>query len=168
MAFRHPMTQRNSQRGFYLIGLLLVLLIIIVLMLKGPFGPGSDTKSQVTTAQMSLNRANTSVCASNRLTLQTNLINWRMTHLGETPTIEKIRQSGINISSCPHRGAYLLGPDGAVYCTEHNPPPAEQLSQMITLTAAPTPVPTSTFVPPVDPYGHGKAQTPPATTPAQP
>lgn len=108
----------SNQRGFYLIGLLIVLLIIAVLYGKQLFpdksGPGALTY---------IDRSKVAACSVDRSTLTTTITTWGMSHPGQAVTIENMRNSGTNIPTCPEGGTYEIGPDNVVYCSKHFPRP---------------------------------------------
>ena len=121
----------HGRHGFYMIGLLIVVVIILVVMLMGPFH--SDPVTQVTQYEESTDRAKDAACTMNRMSIQTDLTNWRIQNPGQPLDMNILRRS-LRIPVCPGGGVYLIGPDGTIYCTEHNPPPADMLASMVQLT----------------------------------
>lgn len=121
----------HRRHGFYIIGLLIVIVIIMVVMLKGPFS--SDPVTQVTQYEQSTNRAEEAACSMNRMSIGTDLTNWRIMNPGQAINMDIIRRS-LRIPNCPGGGAYLIDKDGTIYCSVHTPPPAEMLASMVQLT----------------------------------
>ena len=94
-----------GRRGFYLIGVLIVLVIIMVVVMKGPMS--RDPVSKVTTAQTQIDRSRVSTCMLNRNAIKTDLtrllitnpnmtmnmdngVGGRVVHLGSGVVIEKV------------------------------------------------------------------------------
>ena len=128
---RHRSGLLQEKVGGAIIALLVVLAIIFALIMLGPFS--RDTETQVTQSQTYIDRSADVACAANRNAIKTNLTNLRMMNPGMPMDIELIKRR-IPIPPCPGHGAYLIGPDGEVYCTKHFPPPAEMLEKMVTLS----------------------------------
>ena len=109
------------ERGFYIIGLLIVLAIIFILygkqLLPDKQGPGALTY---------IDRSKGSACMVNRTTLGTTIAAWQISHPGQKPTIEAMAGSGSSVPNCPQGGTYSIGDDGTVYCSKHFPPPAAE------------------------------------------
>ena len=131
--------------------LLVVVGIMLLLMLKfmgGGDGPQKEVSSAVTNIEHSADIA----CTSNRNVIKADLTMWQVNNPGEPMKLDEIRAK-LNLPTCPRGGAYLLGPDGAVYCTKHFPPSAALMQQVMALN---TPVPTSTPFGTPPPLGGGK------------
>ena len=128
-------------RGFYLVGLLIVLVIILILTYK-ELKP-EEKAAQVTQAQVYIDRSRDVLCESNRAAIAQNLTMWRIDHAGETASIDVLRRADFNIPVCPKGGVYTISPDGSqVYCSVHFPPPAGPSS-----AAAPAPKLPGTTIP---------------------
>jgi hypothetical protein len=145
-SFRFHQPSRR-EGGWTVLVLLIVVVIILVVMMTGPAKTTtSDTKGQVLQAVNSIDRSKVSTCAANRRAIETNLTNYRILNDNKLPPVDQLRMT---ISErCPGKGGYLIGPDFAVYCTEHFPPPIDQLKQMISLSQpiieTPIPLPEAT------------------------
>jgi competence protein ComGC len=113
-------TSTHAQRGYYLIGLLIVLVILFILYGNQLLPDKTTGKSQAT---YSIDKAKDSSCLLNRTTMNTQLTTWAMSHPGQKPTIETLQQSGISIPICPAHGVYSFGDDGTIYCSVHYPMP---------------------------------------------
>ena len=76
------------------------------------------------------------VCATNRKTIEGDVISWQIVNSGQKPNMEIVKRK-FNLPPCPGGGVYTLGEDGSVYCTVHNPPPIEDLQKQVTGGAGP-------------------------------
>jgi hypothetical protein len=91
-------------------------------------------------------------CANNRQIMENEITAMRIAGDGRMPDVAQMRQK-LAQYRCPRGGALLIGTDGKVYCTEHFPPPLDQLKDMVTLfeeqkeTPTPTPPPPPVFTP---------------------
>lgn len=125
-----PKIPSSSQRGFYIIGLLIVLAIIFFLVGRQMGGP-TEQAQQVVTAQSRIDRSEEITCGANRQSFSQNITMWQINHGGEKATLEKLQRDRVAIPRCPGGGEYSIGPDGkTIYCSLHAPPPG---------TAAPNP-----------------------------
>lgn len=119
-SFNDSFRPRHDERGFYLIGLLMVLVIIAILVGGNPFGGGSTT-SQMQQAKISIDRANNGVCAGNRSTVRTELIQW-MALDGRLPSEEELNRR-LYSKLCPDGGTYEIDAKQNIFCTDHEPAP---------------------------------------------
>lgn len=109
-------TRQMKNKGFYLIGLLIALLIIMIL---AGYQLGGDKKENIPPAKTQIDRGKSAACMANRRTLETQIQMWMIQHPGETPTKEKLEQARISIPRCPAGGTYSITPDGKVVCSVH-------------------------------------------------
>jgi len=112
--------RRRGQRGFYLLGLLLVLAIIFIVYGDRLF---PDRNTGVSQYQDQVDRSKSAACSVNRDSAAAMIAMWVASHPGEEPTVEKLRQSGTSIPACPEGGVLSIGPDRRLYCSKHEPPP---------------------------------------------
>ena len=115
-----PASPTTRRRGFYLIGVLIVLAIILVLYGKQLAG---DKSEGISSAQTKIDRSKEVACSVNRQMIVTGMTAWQISHPGEQPTIEGLRSAGVTVPNCPQGGTYSIGPKGDVWCSIHNPPP---------------------------------------------
>ena len=108
--------RRKYNKGFYLIGLLIALMIIMILTGKYMGGDKSTNTPPVTT---NIDRSKKAACSANRLQLQTSIQMWSVTHPGETPTLEKLREARYTVPTCPSGGEYTIGESDQVTCSVH-------------------------------------------------
>lgn len=139
------MRRAARQRGFFLIGLLIVLAIIAILSYK-QMGPSGEN------VKMYTGRAKDVACQLNRSTFVTTLAVWRQSHSGEPMTLENIRASGTTVPTCPNGGVWSLSADGnEIYCSIHNPAPdtgdkaEEVIGSALGMPAVATPQPMPNF-----------------------
>ena len=112
--------RHNNNKGFYLIGLLIALLIIMIL--TGKFMTG-DEKSGTGGAINALDKSKAAACSANRMQLQTQLQMWAVSHPGEEATLENLRAANYSIPRCPAGGEYTITGQGQVNCSIHDPAP---------------------------------------------
>ena len=120
---RRRMDFANSGRhGAAMIGLLVVLVIIMVLMLKGPLR--QDPVTGVTQAQTHIDKAGDAACAMNLQSLRTELQRIRIGSGGSLPSINILRRTSPGTTyKCPRDGKVQIDDQGNVYCVKHEPPP---------------------------------------------
>ncbi|MBN1868228.1 hypothetical protein JW916_13160 [Candidatus Sumerlaeota bacterium] len=112
-----------SRRGFYLIGLLIVIAILFILYGKELLPDKTTGKS---TQDMALERSKGAACTANRQALSVQITAWSLNHSGETATVERLRQDGVNVPPCPEGGVLSIGADGhTIYCSIHDPAPGD-------------------------------------------
>ena len=132
---RNPLHRPGqSESGYYIIGLLIVIVIILVLMKSGPLE--QDPVSGVTQYQTNIDRTETSVCGNNRKAVETNIVSWQIANSGQKPNMEALKRKYTTLH-CPGGGVFTLGEDGHIYCTVHDPPPIEELQKQVAGSAAP-------------------------------
>lgn len=131
----------RSRRGFYLIGLLIVLAIIAILY--GVNLTGTDQSGQIS-SEVAIDRSEVAACQANRATMRTSIMAWAASHPGTPVTLENMRRSGVALPSCPSGGEYSLGPDArTIYCSVHDPAPGAAEAET-SPNASPSPPPTPT------------------------
>ena len=111
------MIPNKKERGFYLIGILMALAIIMILN-GGYFVKGKSGAPSVQV--ISLDRTKSVDCDNSRNAFKNEMTNWQLNNSSATPTIEQLKNSGITISKCRQGGEYSIGKDGNVYCTLHS------------------------------------------------
>ncbi len=107
-----------KRRGFYMIGVLIVVVIILILTWN-QLGP--DPTTGVTTAQRQIDKSEVAACTANRQTLRTHIATWKINHMGEDLTVQNMQESGVVIPKCPAGGEITIDADGNVYCSKHAP-----------------------------------------------
>jgi hypothetical protein len=128
--------------------ILIVVVIIMIVLLNGILS--QDPHTQVTQANKETERTREAACAMNRRAVETNLIPWQINHMGETPSVETLREL-VHGNTCPSGGVFLMAKDGTVFCTKHLPPPAGEMKNLIKLyEPTPTPTPASSETLPPD------------------
>jgi hypothetical protein len=143
-----------------------VVLIILIVMLSGPFS--KEPKTQLTQAQVYTDRSADSACSMNRMGLKTQIVQFQTMNPGIPLSTELLRKK-INFPQCSRGGAYMIGQDGTVYCTKHFPPPIQELQNSVPQTPAETPQPATMLMPPAAGTSGNvpPATLPPAATPFQ-
>ena len=108
---------RCGQRGFGVMGLVLVLLLIAL----GYLGylrlltPRYETQ-RATTA---IDASKAFACATNRQTIEREVQMWLVNHPGEQPSMAALAADGTGRATCPEGGIYSL--DGLrVHCSKHD------------------------------------------------
>lgn len=122
--------RRNGQRGFYLIGLMIVAVIIMILTYQ-QVGPGGlDLAGR--TGQTHIQRAELVVCKTDRNVLKTQIQMWQINHQGEKMTMEKVQ----GYLRCSQGGKWTFNKDATyVFCSKCEPDP--------NMPPPPTPTPIS-------------------------
>jgi hypothetical protein len=118
--------------GAGILGLLIVFVIIMILMLKGPFE--RDPVTQVRTGVQQIDRSRDAACAANRKTITTNVTQMAVGDMGRTPPPDKIRKM-VHQYQCPGGGVYRMDGEYLVFCTEHFPPPANIIQSLMEISA---------------------------------
>ncbi len=109
-----PRSQHN--KGFFFISILMALVIIMIL---SGYMLGGDKKENIPPAKTYIDRGSDTACTANRQVLETQIQMWMISHPGETPTIEKLKQSGVNVPTCPAGGTYTIDSNYKVHCSKH-------------------------------------------------
>lgn len=139
MAWSRP---RRGREGAILLVILIVAVIIAVIMMSGPMRQVEHKSAQVSSGLNNIERSADVTCQQNRRAIETELTQARILNDGHLPSAEEMR---IRFEGrfCPRNGGIVIGQDGTVYCTEHFPPPVEELSSLILLSqpTIETPVP---------------------------
>lgn len=114
------MDKHGATRGFYLIGLLLAVVIIMILTL-GYFEQNTQGVSSYTASTGAAHRAE---CLANQRVFMTEAARWSIMHPGEEFTLDTLANSIPPLAPKPCRdGGTLSIVDGQMYCSIHNPAP---------------------------------------------
>ncbi|GAB4241194.1 MAG: hypothetical protein Kow00109_16530 [Acidobacteriota bacterium] len=110
---------RRSSRGFTLLSLLLVLLVIgavwWIAFHAFPTAPAGNREA------VAMHKAAGALqCAANRRTLEQELMAWEVRHPARKPTLEALAKEGVLILGCPEGGRWSLA-GGKVRCSRHDP-----------------------------------------------
>lgn len=128
----------SPTRGFTLIALLVVLVIIALLT----YNQLVD-KTGALRPKESTDRAKTAACQVNRNVLRGQVAIWVMGNPGKPVTLEALKTSGVQVPGCPLGGQWTISPDGStIYCSICDPQPTPQASQ-----AQPVPAPAAPGAP---------------------
>jgi len=107
---------RHSERGFSIVAVLLILLILGALYVGYRELHSVATVQQPPLAALDASRA--FACKTNRQTVEREIQMWLVDHPGETPNLAALAAAGIRLPSCPEGGTYSL--DGVtVRCSKH-------------------------------------------------
>ena len=74
----------------------------------------------------SIERSKKSACALNKQTLKVYVSQWEIGHPGEEVTLEKMKETNINIPVCPSGGKYSIDEYGNIICSVHDAEPIEE------------------------------------------
>jgi len=112
-----------NRRGFYIVGILLVVVIICILSILH--------LNRSTGASMPA--AGRAECLSNQKAFQAEVARWSMNHPNTPVTLENMQKAipPVVIPKCRDGGTWTMDEGGQVYCSVHNPQP----------TPPPTPTP---------------------------
>ena len=108
--------QLRKNKGFFFISILMALLIIMIL---SGYMLGGDKKENIPPARTYVDRGSNTACTANRQVLETQIQMWMISHPGETPTIEKLKQAKQNVPRCPSGGTYTIDSNYKVSCSKH-------------------------------------------------
>lgn len=109
----------NRIRGFALLEILGVVVIIAILAgwyFRSPLESQKEAASQY---QQSMDRGNQTACLASRTALRTAIQMHMMQNPGKTPTKEELGRAGINLNVCPEQGDIQIAQDGNLTCTKH-------------------------------------------------
>lgn len=130
----------RPERGFSLIGLLVVLAIILILSARnfnsasggGGAQPGQTSnplaahaQKKVTEVEVGIarvDRAGADACDASLAALRTDMMMISASAMGQLPGPKEMRNK-IGHYSCPRRGQFQYDDSGKVYCAKHDPPP---------------------------------------------
>jgi competence protein ComGC len=112
------MSKVKRSRGFSILSLMLALVIIFILV--GSYSYlARDKETQISQYKTNIDRSKRVACMANRTTLETMIQSWQVTHLGEKPTIEKLKAANYSVPTCPSGGTYTIDEHGGVHCSVH-------------------------------------------------
>lgn len=133
---------RRSDRGFYLIGLLMAIVIIMILAGRNyqsasGTGAGSTadsaasllldplaaTAGQIQDGNNRIDQTKALGCSTNRTQAATELTMLTVGNMGELPSPEIVHNKAGHIG-CPEGGKFQYDEMSRVYCTKHSPAPA--------------------------------------------
>ncbi len=124
--------QPYPARGFTLIALLVVLVIIALLSYNQLVDKDGALRSKQST-----DRAKTAACATNRTVLRSQIAIWTMSNPGKPVTLDAMKASGVQVPGCPLEGKWTISPDGStIYCSICDPQPTPETT---TQPASPRP-----------------------------
>jgi prepilin-type N-terminal cleavage/methylation domain-containing protein len=125
-------SQQDSPKGFTLIALLVVLVIIALLSYNQLVDKDGAVRSKQST-----DRAKTAACATNRTVLRSQIAIWAMSNTGKPVTLEAMKASGVQVPGCPLGGEWSISPDGnTIYCSICDPQPAAEATKQSVPPAA--------------------------------
>lgn len=110
--------RRQKGRGFVLIELMLVLIVIAILA-GSYFSQNRSANSEQGIYQISMNRSKDVACKANRAALMNTIQMFKMSHPTEAVTSENMQKAGYSIPTCPNGGAYGFTKDGKLLCSKH-------------------------------------------------
>lgn len=112
------MAHFRDSSGFGFISIL-VALAIIGLLYVGFVGISSGGTPPAHRVELAKGASLSTACANNRRAAEIAISTWSASHPNGQPTLEKLKQSGVRISSCPEKGTLTLK-DRKVVCSLHS------------------------------------------------
>lgn len=127
----NPLTRHRNTVGFAFLIIIIAFVVIALMVVLGPMATNQTT--QLTQAQTNIDKGRAAACAMNRQAIHTQITAYIATHPGVAMDSPEIQKRVDDMARCPGDGVYKIGPNGQVYCTQHAPPPANMLANMVTL-----------------------------------
>ncbi len=112
------MQTRNQAKGYVLVGVLIVLVIIMILTAQYFT---KDKGTGLSSVQIQLGKGSATACKANRENFSAAINSWMADHPGAQPTKEQLSESGLEIPRCPDDADYTFDSNGEVYCPIHFP-----------------------------------------------
>ncbi len=112
------MLPSSTERGFYLIGMLIALIFVMYLT-SMYFTPGPA--GQPSTYVDSMNKAHKMDCNMTRNKIAGNIVEFKMLNPTAPATIDNLLKTNFQIPPCRAGGTYSIDQKGVVHCSVHNP-----------------------------------------------
>ena len=119
----------NYKKGFSFIGMLMALAIVAILTgmyMSLQMGQQGGTLKQ---GISSIEKSKIVACNANKNVIIGHINAWRITHPNERVTLEKMRNTGVSIPTCPAGGTYSIDKQGYIICSIHDAPPPEEKTE---------------------------------------
>lgn len=105
-------------RGFVLLELLVVLIVVAVLA-GSYFGRGGPKGDSQSTYERSMSKSSDAACLANRNALRTSIEMFKMNYPQNPVTTENMQKAGYSVATCPEGGSYGFTKESTLICSKH-------------------------------------------------